>query len=120
MTSFIRTAQQGEHLSYIEQILGRTDHFIPLKFLPRRAHKGDFIYLAYRGEIVGRARITEIRAVNHDVPFGSTQRPYPAMSEVWYGKEGWECPGRIIPFKGYQGIRYLDTMGLEGLDSEVW
>jgi len=120
MTSFIRTAQRREHVCYIDEILDRRCHFIPLKFRPGRANVGDFIYLAHRGEIVGRARITEFRAVNHDVPFGSTQRPYRATCEVWYGEEGWEPTKRRIPYKGYVGIRYVDTMGLEDLDSEVW
>jgi hypothetical protein len=119
MTSFIRTAQRQEKHEYIRTILGRTKHFIPLQGCPERARIGDFIYLAYRGEIVGRARISDIQPVDEDVPFGSTRRLYHAKWKVWY-EEGWQRAPRHIPFRGYRGIRYVDKAGFQELDREIW
>ena len=119
MTSFVRTIQQEEEPGYIEAILSRSDHFIPLKFCPKRAGPGDFIYLAYRGRIVGRALIGEIDLRGGEVPIGHNQRSYRAKCLVWY-RGGWQRSPRYIPFKGCQGIRYLDVVGLEDLDSEQW
>jgi hypothetical protein len=119
MTSFIRTARREETREYIEEILSRRDHFIPLRFRPRRAHPGDFIYLAHRGSIVGRALISRLQDTDKKVPIGSEHRAYPARCLVWY-EGGWQRPRRRILFKGYVGIRYLDTMRMEELDGERW
>ena len=117
MTSLIRTAQQEETREYINEILSRRDHFIPLIFRPRRAHSGDYVYLAHRGRIVGRAVIDRLQDTSEEVPLGSQRRAYPARCLVCY-EGGWQRPPRPIPFKGYVSIRYLDTMGLEELDAE--
>jgi len=119
MASFVRTIQQEEKLEYIEEILSRSDHYIPLKFYPRRVHPGDFIYLAYRGKIVGRALVERIEPVADEVLIGSERRSYQAECLVRY-KGGWQRSPRDIPFEGCQGIRYLDRVGLESLDSEQW
>lgn len=119
MTSFVRTIPRNEKPEYVDKILSRSDHHIPLKFEPRRARAGDFIYLAYRGGIVGRAIIDTIRPIASDVPIGPDGRPYHAQWLVRY-RGSWQCSPRQMPFRGYQGIRYLDTMGLVDLDFERW
>lgn len=45
--------------------------------------------------------------------------PYTAEYLVHY-VGGWQRPLRPIAFRGYQGIRYLDTVSLQSLDSEKW
>jgi hypothetical protein len=119
MPSFIRTIPREEEPEHIEEILSRTDHFIPLKLRPRRANPGDSIYLAYRGEIVGRAVINRFESAPQDVSVGSGKRVFQAKCLVYYGG-GWQRPSQSTPFRGYQGIRYLDKMGLEYLDSKAW
>ena len=119
MTSFIRTIQRQEQCAYLKEILSRTEHFIPLKGKPLRASPGDFMYLAYRGLIVGRARIDRFESVSHDVPIGFKRGPYVATWLVHY-KGGWQrCP-REVRYRGTQGIRYVDTEGLAHLDAEEW
>jgi hypothetical protein len=104
VTSFIRTIAQSESQEYVNQILSRSDHFIPLKFQPRRARPGDFIYLAHRGRIVGRAVIRSIDPTLNDVPIASDQLLYAAEWLVRY-RGGWQRSPRRITFRGYQGIR---------------
>jgi len=121
MTSFLRTIQQRENKEYVEEILSRSDHFIPLKGRPRRAKPGDFLYLTYHGRVVGRAEIDEIEEVERTVPFGSSQRQYHAKCLVHY-RGRWQRPESnvSIRYKGYVGIRYVDTVGLEHLDDQLW
>ena len=119
MTSFIRTIQRKEQRCYLEEILSRREHFIPLKGRPLRAKPGNFVYLAYRGSIVGRARIDRFESVNRNVPIGTDGRCYHARCLLHY-RGGWQrCP-RQVPFRGSQGIRYVDTVGLAHLDAEEW
>lgn len=119
MASFIRTIPQAEHVTYVDEILSRTRHFIPLKLLPKRAGQGDFVYLAHRGKLVGRAVIDRIQPVGAEVPIGSDRDLYGARWLVHYST-GWQRAPRAIPFRGRQGIRYLNTEGLQQLDSERW
>lgn len=119
MASFVRSIQREETPRYVDQILGRYKHHIPLKIKPSRAIPGDFIYLAYRGEIIGRALISEIIPRSGLVPISSDQIPFDAKFLVCY-QHGWQKPPRIISFKGTQGIRYVDQHGLEALDAEKW
>jgi len=108
MSSFVRCIQQSERPLYVEEILLRSDHHIPLKGRPRRAKPGDFIYLAYRGKIVGRARISRIVPSPSDVRIASDRRRYRATWLVKY-RGGWQRPPRDIPHRGHVGIRYLDA-----------
>ena len=119
MTSFVRTIRWKETPKHIEEILGRHNHFIPLKGMPARAKPGDFIYLAYRGRIIGRAVIDWLERVDWVVHIGSDRREYPAKCLVHY-RGGWQDPERFVPFRGCQNIRYLDKMKLEHLDLEEW
>lgn len=119
MASFIRTIPHSERSDYVEEILGRSDHQIPLKFKPTRSQPGDFIYLAYHGGIVARALISEIVPYSGAVPVSSGQTRFDAKFLVRY-QNGWQKPPKPISFKGAQGIRYLDRLGLEGIDAENW
>jgi hypothetical protein len=107
MSSFVRTIRKEETPEYVEKILGRTEHWVPLKFVPRRAFTGDYIYLAYRGKLVGRVRITKIEQVDKEYLITSKQITYDSKSLVHYSTE-WERPPRIILYKGHQGIRYIE------------
>jgi hypothetical protein len=88
MASFIRTIQRGEKPEYINDILARSNHHIPLKIEPKRARPGDFIDLAYDGEIVGRARIKEIARSSGTAPITSEQNSLRAQSS-------YSVPGRL-------------------------
>ena len=119
MSSYVRTVQSREIPEYVDEILNRVDHYLLLKFIPRRASSGDFMYLAYRGELVGRAVIDRLEEVDGIYPIGSKQEDYHARCLVWY-RGGWERPPRRIPVRGRQGIRYLEGLGLSELDQEKW
>jgi hypothetical protein len=119
LSSFSRTIPKSEEESYVEEILSRTDHFIPLRIEPTRARPGDYIYLIYRGKIIGRARIHSIEPVNSEVPIGDEHYPYWANWAIKYQK-GWEKPPKAIFVQGHQGIRYMKTHALEHLDSKLW
>ena len=106
MSSFVRCIPKYEAPSYVEEILSRSDHFIPLKRRPRRAQPGDFFYLAYGGRIVGRAAIDSIAAARSDVPIASDRRLYEAEWLVKY-KGAWQRPPVDISYRGHQGFRYL-------------
>ena len=119
MTSFIRTIQRKEQRCYLEEILSRREHFIPLKGRPLRAKPGNFVYLAYRGSIVGRATIDRFESGTFNVCTGHDRRPYLAKCKVHY-RGGWQCCPRDVHFTGKQGIRYVDKVGLAHLDAEEW
>ena len=119
MTSFIRTIQRQETDEYVEEILSRSDHFIPLKGQPQYSQKDDYIYLLHNGLIIARAKISRLEPTVQPVKIGSEKREFPAGCLVWY-KGGWEKPKICRQLRGFQGIRYLDTLGLENLDRESW
>ena len=58
---FVRTIQQAENPDHVQSILASHQSYFPLPFYPQRAFLGDYLYLCWRGEIQGRARITDIR-----------------------------------------------------------
>lgn len=119
MSSFIRTIRWDESVTHVLEILARMDDFIPLSFFPRRAQPGDHIYLAHRGEVVGRARIDRLEPVDRVVPVGAAGRPLRAQCLVHY-RGGWERAPYLIHARGWPGIRYLTTVGLREMDVEKW
>jgi len=119
LSSFTRTIPSDKKEDDVNQILSCKDHFIPLAYRPTKAQAGDFIYLIFRGMIVGRARISSIDAVDAEVPLGTKQYPIWAKWVVRYTGE-WEKPPREIPIQGHQSVRYLETHALSQLDSEIW
>jgi hypothetical protein len=121
MASFIRSIPQSENSKYIETILARRNHHIPLNICPKETEPGDFIYVAYGGAIIARAKIVEIALCESDVPISSDQVPYDAKVLVRY-EDGWRRAPRHIPFKGTTGIRYVNRQRppLNGLDNETW
>jgi len=114
MTSFTRTIPAYKTDKEVEAVLHRADHFVPLSFRPAQALSGDYIYLIYRGRIVGRARIAEVSPAS-----SSNEAPAWAAWLIHYAGP-WERPSREIPLTGHQGVRYLPAHGLEGLDRESW
>ena len=119
MASFIRSIPKNECINHIREILSRSNHYIPLKFVPRCAMPGDFVYLAYCGRLIGRVRISEIKTVNSDTRIGSTKEIFNAKCFIMY-KGPWQKPPREIVYRGVQGIRYLKRLGLSALDYEKW
>ena len=119
MTSFTRTIPVEENAVYVDEILHRFEHRFPLAIFPQRASKGDHLDLVYRGQIVARVRIDSVVPAPGSVLIGSDQRPYPANWLVRYSS-GWERAPRPIAFRGHQGIRYLDTIGMRHLDAQAW
>lgn len=115
MTSFIRTIPKTESPNYIDEILSRSDHFIPLPFIPKRSVPGDYIYLAFRGVLKGRAKIERIEPHEGQIPISSSIKHLHAKCLVRY-RGGWQKPSRIINFKGTQGIRYIDRLGMREMD----
>jgi len=119
LSSFTRTIPAYKQEEEVDRTLSRKDHFIALAYQPSKAQAGDFIYLVFKGRIVGRARISSIDAVDRDVPSGTGRTPAWAKWIVRYAG-GWEKPPREIPVQGHQSIRYLKTHALEHLDFETW
>ena len=119
MSSFTRTIPGYKDVEDVNQILSRNDHFIPLAYRPTKAQAGDFIYLIYRGMIVGRARISSIDPVDPEVASRTSQYPIWARWVIRYVGE-WEKPPREIPVQGHQSFRYLEKQSLGYLDSEIW
>ena len=119
MTSFVRTIRGSESSEYVEDILGRIDSAIPLPFIPTRAMAGDFVYLAYSGRIVGRARIRSLRPHEAEVAIGSQRKRMQARCIIELDGQ-WQVPNRQISFQGAQGIRYVDRIGYSGIDTEKW
>ncbi len=91
LSSFTRTIPSEKGDDYVNQILSQKRYFIPLAYRPTKAQAGDFIYLVFRGVIVGRARIASIKSVASEIP-GETRR-YPIWAKwiVRYVGE-WEKP----------------------------
>jgi hypothetical protein len=115
LSSFTRTIPTEKGQAYVTKVLSRPDHFIPLAYRPIKARSGDFIYLVFRGVIVGRARISRID------PAGSAARRFPNWAKwiIWYTGR-WQRPPRDIPVQGHQSVRYLETHSLGHLDRETW
>jgi hypothetical protein len=106
-------------MGFVQGILSRADHFIPLAYRPTKATPGDFIYLVFRGVIVGRARISAIDPVDTHAMEGTETYPDWAKWVVRYVGQ-WEKPPRDIPVQGHQSVKYLETHTLEYLDDESW
>lgn len=119
MSSFTRTIPTGKGEGFVEEILSRADHLIPLTFRPTKAGSGDFIYLVFRGVIVGRARISAIHPADSDVATGIQRYPRWAKWIIKYVGR-WERPPKSIQVQGHQSIRYLEAHSLEHLDYEAW
>ena len=119
MTSFIRTIQKDETEEYVKEILSRKDNFIPLKNRPQNAQPGDYIYLLHNGRIIARAKITALEPTDQYLRIGSAKQPFRAKCLVRY-KDSWQKPEVVHELRGFQGIRYLDTLGLKHLDEELW
>ncbi|MGD8814164.1 MAG: hypothetical protein PVI78_06765, partial [Anaerolineales bacterium] len=82
------------------------------------AHPGDYIYLVFRGRIVGRAKIASIDPASESL---IVENRYPPWAKWILRISGsWEKPPRDIPVQGHQSVRYLETHALEHLDSEKW
>jgi len=119
MSSFTRTIPSTKNTAEVSQILSRKDHFIPLAYRPTEAKSGDFIYLVFRGMIVGRARITSIDPTDPGLSPGTSQYPGWAKWVVRYAG-AWHKPPRFIPVQGHQSVRYLEKQSLGHLDAEKW
>jgi hypothetical protein len=119
LSSFSRTIPKDKKEDDVNQILSRKNDFIPLAYKPTKAQAGDFIYLVFRGMIVGRARISSIDVVDSEVPSGTWRYPGWARWVVRYAGV-WEKPPREIQVQGHQSVRYLETHSLNHLDSEKW
>jgi len=119
MTSFVRTIQQSEPESWVEDILSRRDDAVPMPMRPGKAQPGDYVYILYRGEIVARAEVADIEPVDTIIALheGCDMR---AKALVHY-RGGWQrAPEPAPKAKGFQGIRYVDRLGLAHLDAEDW
>jgi hypothetical protein len=117
LTSFTRTIPAYKKPEEVEELLSREDNFIPLAYKPAQARAGDYIYLIYRGYIVGRARISGIEPVEAD--------SLPGEGLDWARwliryRGGWQRPPRPIPAQGHQSVRYLGEKWFETLDGETW
>lgn len=119
MASFTRTIPGTINPDFVQKILSRPDHYLPLSFRPHQAQPGDYLYLIYQGKIVGRVRIFRIKNIRDPISANSTPPPDWARWLIMYrGK--WEIPPREIFVQGHQGVRYLESQGLEKLDREYW
>ncbi len=115
MVSFTRTVPAEKNPQEVHRILTRPDHFIPLTFRPSKAEPGDYIYLIFRGEILGRAQISRID------PVGSGDPAFPDWARWAIRYQGqWQLPPTHISVQGHQGVRYLPTHQLGHLDSQQW
>ena len=119
MASFTRTIPSYKGEGNVMQILSRNDHFIPLAYRPVNALAGDFIYLIFRGKIVGRAKISAIVPYESQAANESEESPYWARWIIRYSGK-WEQPPRKISVKGHQSVRYLEAHSLSYLDTEIW
>jgi len=119
LSSFTRTIPTEKGQAYVNKVLSRPDHFVPLAYRPARAGSGDFIYLVFRGVIVGRARISRIDPVGSAAPVGMRWFPNWARWIIRY-RGRWQKPPREIPVQGHQSVRYLETHSLGHLDRETW
>jgi len=119
MASFTRTIPRDKKPDFVQNILSRSDHYLPLSFRPHQAEPGDFLYLIFQGKIVGRVRILSIK--NARDPIAAIPVPPPSWANwlIFY-KGKWEIPPREITIQGHQGVRYLKNQGLMNLDLESW
>ncbi|HEY69218.1 MAG TPA: hypothetical protein G4O08_01400 [Anaerolineae bacterium] len=119
MSSFTRTIPSENGEAFVNQILSREDHYVPLAYRPTRAQPGDFIYLVFRGRMVGRARIAAIESAAPARLVGEDRYP-PWAKWIIRFVGTWQKPPRDIPVQGHQSVRYLETHALEHLDTESW
>lgn len=107
----IRTIQSGENPEFVRRFFedeswrGEHDCF-PLRGVPRDAEPGDWLYVNFRGLIVGRCRIRDITLRNEIAEVGDTQ-PVTIEARCWLLLDlpGEPAPGPIYR-RGRQGIRY--------------
>jgi hypothetical protein len=119
LSSFTRTIPSYQKEAFVNQVLAQENHFIPLAYRPTKAGAGDFVYLIYRGVIVGRARISAVDPV--DPGELAEEGLYPDWAKWVVRYTGrWEKPPREIQVQGHQSVRYLEIQSLNHLDSESW
>ncbi len=119
MSSFTRTIPAYKTKDDLCAVLSREDYYVPLSFKPTKAQAGDFIYLIFQGKIVGRAKISFLKAVDSEDIARSLEFPAWAKWAVWYSGK-WEQPPREIAVQGHQSVRYLESHSLLHLDNEKW
>ncbi len=119
MSSFTRTIPSEKGEAFVNQVLSGADHYMPLAYRPTRARPGDFIYLVFRGRMVGRAQIAAIESVESARQTDKDRYPLWARWIIRFVGP-WQKPPREIPVQGHQSVRYLETHALEHLDSERW
>ncbi len=106
-----RTIQQDEDPSHIDGFFQGQNRELrfPVKGKPKRLGMGDYVYLIFRGKIVGRFSVT------HIVPIPPNQIPYEVGKKRPFTTKGTyfvvtKAPGerttKLIHRRGHQGIRY--------------
>ncbi len=119
MVSFTRTIPREKSQEFVQSILFRPDHYLPLTFRPTRAQPGDYLYLIYRGKLIARVQIAGTKNVQ---AFKATRTDLPPDWAKWLimYRGSWEIPPDEILVEGHQGIRYLDRSYLSNLDKQSW
>lgn len=105
-----RTIQKEESEEWVDALFDGTltETDFPLHAVPKDVAPGDWLYVIYRGKIVGRCRSSSIVRADEPVWVGSDEHVVDARCVITV-----ECPGERAPVeirrKGHQFIRY-DTV----------
>lgn len=111
----IRTIESSETEEWVEATFDpnpreggpRVPHTYPFPFHPRHELAGSFLYVVYRGEVIGYGRIKEVRPHAGDVIGTDLHDVQPGASLILDGAL------TRMPFKlaarGFMGIRYVDA-----------
>lgn len=86
---------------------GRKD-FFPFGRVVRKANKGDFLYLVYKGYVFGRLCIQRIDQKPGILHVGSKSHQVRAKTVIWV-----DCPGELAPgkyrWRSLHGFTYGDV-----------
>ena len=109
-----RTIQATENRSWVNQLFSgppRQDWF-PLPFTPRKAGVGDWLYVIYQGEIVGRCKIAAIPPYQGPDPVGGQGHTIDARCRVYVEVPGERSPStkKTLSARGDMGIRYTPPL----------
>jgi hypothetical protein len=108
-----RTIQQTERPEWVDSFFDgswREEAHFPFGRRVRDVEEGDYLFIIYRGRVVGRCEIT--RVDQHDQPVtmqvGTDRNPVEAKTVVWVRFPGEPAGVRNIQREGHRGHRYDD------------
>ncbi|MGR5187037.1 hypothetical protein ACPV3S_15990 [Photobacterium damselae] len=113
--NILRTIQAKEKQEWVDLLFSNKQHDgnspnypprLPFPKMPKQCKEGEFIYLIYKGFLIGYAIIDKIQC-HKGVVVGTEKQLVKAGGEIITKTAFMEMPHKI-PCRGFQGMRYTN------------